>query len=42
MRVKLNRRELLEKPMSVGVVTSTAYLMPAVLAEDWGHTEAAK
>jgi len=41
MRLKLNRRELLEKCMSVGVVTSTASLMPSVLAEAWGRTEAA-
>ncbi len=41
MGLKLNRRELLEKCLSVGVVTSTAGLMPSVLAEAWGHMEAA-
>ena len=41
MRLKLNRRELLEKCMSVGVATSTAGIMPSVLAEAWGHAEGA-
>lgn len=41
MRLKLNRRELLERCVSVGVVTSTGGLMPSVLAEAWGDTETA-
>ena len=42
MRLKWNRRELLEKCVSVGVVISTAGLMPSALAEAWSDTEAPK
>jgi protocatechuate 3,4-dioxygenase beta subunit len=41
MRIKLSRRELLEKCMALGVVTSTADLLPSSVAEAWARSEAA-
>jgi len=35
----LNRRDLLAKCMALGVVTSTANLLPSVLAEAWEQKE---
>lgn len=39
MRIKLGRRELLEKCMALGVVTSTANLLPSTIAEGWAQSE---
>lgn len=42
MPIKLSRRELLEKCMAAGVVTSAAGLLPSTIAEAWAAAEMAK
>ena len=39
MRAKLSRRELLDRCMAAGVVTSAANLLPAAVAEAWARSE---